>query len=132
MYIKKKRRIVDMCANNMISSTITADPGLGSVSDGRCHTRSNALLSVFGNGIFSCSVHASYFAPLYISSVADSICPLNHSHSASFPFLHLDLYSLSHLISILDTIAAQGEQSKGRGPTPTHQLLTLECDICQN
>ena len=52
----------------MISSAITADPGLGSVSDGRCHAGSNALLSGFRDDIFSsCSVCASPFAHIYSS-----------------------------------------------------------------
>ena len=92
----------------MMSSTMTADPGLGSISNGHSHTGSNALLSVVGEGMFSSLVLASSFVRFFfITSVADSICSFEHSYSASLPFLHLDSYSLSHFISILDTMATK-------------------------
>ena len=68
----------------------------------RCSKYNKKAVSV----IPSLEVRTSYFARFFfISSVAASICSLNHSYSASFPFLHFESYSLSHLISILDNMA---------------------------
>ena len=98
MQIKQNSRMFVMGAKRMMLSTITAYPGLGSVSKGLCQTSSKGLLLLFRSGCFTWSVVSSLVLAhmRFISSVAASIFSFSHSHSASFPFLSCSLLRTAH------------------------------------